>query len=804
MKKVCIRPRNQMPVINISKLTDSSLYDLFIQSKSWTIYVENTFGEFIGIITLGDFRRNQINGKELLNSRSTKINICNERNAIQILEQKSWMDSIPIIDDRGFLVKEYYTYNSKKNNSYKSEYIYGLIHQIITEMDITSRNLKTKRYNKVVFLTNALNDMQLENLRYKFDGIDILSTDSLSLNNLKQYARETSTFIFDFCIDTYAVRKIFYDKYCINNVKWDLDEDEFHQAVLGRRKYFSGVAFINNRVELTKLGGYKKEDLNIYELSEKKLVWNERECCYEIFDDIDEEIECLFVLFSFFENPYIICYTQSKKRYLPILGLKYVNNQYERRAISYDIACNIIPALQKNNIKVLVLRDPNTELDKISDIIPYDLKQINRNIFIEKQRKKDFFRFEDSESEKIENELRAMNSIWKKGIVQLNDQHGKYVNIVDGERYTCGNSNASSNTLFFFGPCFVWGSYVEDECTVCSYLKKNISEPYYVRNCGNNYECENYIMRDKRYRSGDIAIIMAYDNSIYEFFGTETHSIIDAYRNTPELPSCVLDSLLHANKVVTENVAEEIYHICMEGHLLDSNKDGNSSDLNSKMVYFGYGQQSIPEELLDWLHVVSKKYKKTDSGKTGAIVMNANPFTLGHRYLAETAAKQVDTLYIFVVEEDKSFFDFKSRFDMVTLGVSDLENVIVVPSGSYIISSKTLPGYFEKESGIFFENDASNDLHLFSEHIAKEFGISVRFAGEEPTDEFTRKYNESMSHILPAYNIEFCEIPRKQCDGKAISASLVRMYMKECNYAEIKKLVMPDVYKYLKEHFMKP
>ena len=37
------------------------------------------------------------------------------------------------------------------------------------------------------------------------------------------------------------------------------------------------------------------------------------------------------------------------------------------------------------------------------------------------------------------------------------------------------------------------------------------------------------------------------------------------------------------------------------------------------------------------------------SGTVGAIVMNCNPFTMGHRYLIETAASQVDRLYVFVL-----------------------------------------------------------------------------------------------------------------------------------------------------------
>ena len=40
---------------------------------------------------------------------------------------------------------------------------------------------------------------------------------------------------------------------------------------------------------------------------------------------------------------------------------------------------------------------------------------------------------------------------------------------------------------------------------------------------------------------------------------------------------------------------------------------------------------------------------KTNAHQIGAAVMNCDPFTLGHRYLIETATKQCDHLYVFVL-----------------------------------------------------------------------------------------------------------------------------------------------------------
>ena len=56
-------------------------------------------------------------------------------------------------------------------------------------------------------------------------------------------------------------------------------------------------------------------------------------------------------------------------------------------------------------------------------------------------------------------------------------------------------------------------------------------------------------------------------------------------------------------------------------------------------------------------------------GRCGVVVMNANPFTLGHRYLLEQASKQVDTLYVIPVKEDVSLFPYAERLEMIKFAV---------------------------------------------------------------------------------------------------------------------------------------
>jgi len=59
-----------------------------------------------------------------------------------------------------------------------------------------------------------------------------------------------------------------------------------------------------------------------------------------------------------------------------------------------------------------------------------------------------------------------------------------------------------------------------------------------------------------------------------------------------------------------------------------------------------------------------QKYQLIENNQKiiSAMVINANPFTLGHQYLVKTASMESDVVYLFVVREDKSLFPFENPF----------------------------------------------------------------------------------------------------------------------------------------------
>ena len=180
--------------------------------------------------------------------------------------------------------------------------------------------------------------------------------------------------------------------------------------------------------------------------------------------------------------------------------------------------------------------------------------------------------------------------------------------------------------------------------------------------------------------------------------------------------------------------------------------------------------------------------------KVGCIVMNADPFTRGHQYLAETAAGQCDHLYIFVLSEDKGTFSAAERMELVKAGTAHLENVTVYPTGPYLISSATFPKYFLKDHETAQREHYVLDLAVFTQHFVPHFGITHRFAGTEPVCAVTGGYNRAMAEILPLHNVEFVEIPRKLELDTVISASTVRREMQAENLEALKKLVPETTY----------
>lgn len=188
-------------------------------------------------------------------------------------------------------------------------------------------------------------------------------------------------------------------------------------------------------------------------------------------------------------------------------------------------------------------------------------------------------------------------------------------------------------------------------------------------------------------------------------------------------------------------------------------------------------------------------------GTAAAIVMNANPFTRGHHYLVAQAASQYATVYVFVLSAERSWFSAEDRLAMVRLGTQALTNVVVVPTRGYLVSSATFPSYFLKERAdlAIARQQAQIDAELFVTKIAPALNIEARFVGEEPLSPVTAVYNQVLAATL-GDRVQLRVLPRLTEKGVPISATAVRHALRTRDDATLKQLLLPIVYRYVKEH----
>lgn len=192
--------------------------------------------------------------------------------------------------------------------------------------------------------------------------------------------------------------------------------------------------------------------------------------------------------------------------------------------------------------------------------------------------------------------------------------------------------------------------------------------------------------------------------------------------------------------------------------------------------------------------------------RIGAVVINANPFTLGHEYLLRAAAADCDIVHVFVVGEDRSLYTYGERFHMVNSGVAQMpeRDRIVVHGGSrYVVSGSTFPQYFLKDAPDVSRAYTGIDLQLFRGYIAPVLGIRHRFVGTEPTSEITAQYNAEMTYWLcdapmAAPPIEVHELQRVGAADQAfVSASKVRALLRAGRLSDVRRLVPATTYDFL-------
>ena len=412
------------------------------------------------------------------------------------------------------------------------------------------------------------------------------------------------------------------------------------------------------------------------------------------------------------------------------------------------------------------------------------------------------------------NDLNRISKVFYNGIHnELIDYASDGFNIHNGKRCTLGKPSHAQNVIHMFGPCIVEGLCVTDDKTIASILQRNISnmgwESLEVENYGLAYGKD--ILNDLMYmastnvKTGDVILwLNGFSKEEEKLLLENNIPIVDCkYLANTSDEFWYLDNPFHCNYWMNKRYSEIIFNSIIETNSIIDGNEPSSKRLSSNYISdndvpLRINRDSIlnSDELRRYVNWLDSQRFNKHADRIGCVVINANPYTLGHRHLIQTALKEVELLYVIIVEENTGGFLFNERYEMVYSEWSNFPNVKVISGGNVLTSSLGFPEYFNRSRHLQDANPLLNHK-IFSQFVAPALGINVRFFGEEDSDAVTRSLNESAISYLPTNGIEVNIIERKKFNGSPISAKIVRCLFSENKFRELIPLVPFSTYKVL-------
>jgi [citrate (pro-3S)-lyase] ligase len=177
------------------------------------------------------------------------------------------------------------------------------------------------------------------------------------------------------------------------------------------------------------------------------------------------------------------------------------------------------------------------------------------------------------------------------------------------------------------------------------------------------------------------------------------------------------------------------------------------------------------------------------SGSNGAVVINADPFSLGHQYLVECAAARTDTVYVLVPNEGRFVLPLVDRLELARRGTAHIPNAVVTDAGPYVLGPATVPAYFLKPGDQPDQVALEIDADLFGRHIAPFLNITTRIVGTEPLDPATRSYNQALFRRLSKWGLRLVEIERKKIGDRWINTAHVHNALARSDWREVEAFV---------------
>lgn len=472
----------------------------------------------------------------------------------------------------------------------------------------------------------------------------------------------------------------------------------------------------------------------------------------------------------------------------------------------YNFCCNnkiyfyVFNGINKTEIKGKNIKEVENEslpLEKVLQDVDYLKKFCGNDI--------ESFKMLMKHSTDLNQISKTINNGIYNELVDFSDEE---INFIDGKRITIGGFENSTQSIHIFGPCVAQGLCVVDSKTIPSIIQGMLDEFGCCRtrvfNHGISYGKD--LVNDLLYMMAtplapqDIIIwINGFSPQEITFMKGVKIPIIDGKSFAVGLHNWYLNNPFHCNFIANREMAKVIFQqiseiVCSQPF----SPSPKSSLIESEHIPLSYDNESLlkSKELDNYVIELKKLRKPNSKIINGCVVVNANPCTNGHVHLIKQARKEVDHLYVFLVEQDTGPFNYLDRELMLKESLKELDGVEIISGGSIFTSSKGFPGYFNRSRT---HTSPLLNHKIFVKKIAPALKISKRFFGEEPSDNITHLLNVTALEYLPKHGIDVKIIKRLAVDGMPVSAKNVRRLYNNRQYKQMEKLVPKFVYHYLQQ-----
>jgi hypothetical protein len=354
-----------------------------------------------------------------------------------------------------------------------------------------------------------------------------------------------------------------------------------------------------------------------------------------------------------------------------------------------------------------------------------------------------------------------------------------YYTIKRRHRVTLPNGSINAPKLYFFGPCIAFGLFATDNHTIESYLSRLLiqdKKDVRIENCGvpdgGDVINDLLFMAHSCFRPGDTCVWLSrFSQSEIDTLTKLGISVDDLSLPLKERHYWFLNDTVHCtcagNQAIAEYIFQRLPHCPKQNCTKRLLKMPFLSIKNTETKYRDYLLQN----------------RVITPGRIGCIVVNADPFTKGHLYLANEALKKVNFLYVFLVENCNDTIPFYERYLIAKHACNCYQNVKVLSAGDYFASEQSFTAYYHKNNSF----NPAGHIRYFLRYVVPTLNITDRFFGEEPTNKMTRRFNNYCAIVLPKNGITTTIIKRATSNGAPISASTVREMMNKGRLDKIKE-----------------